>query len=217
MRAVGNLVSQIGELRLQAGLAPGHEAMAHIAGLLALQAQGVALAAMLQDAFTGLKAQVQAIEGRVACLQLVHDPQALQVVLEAAVLAHAIVQRVLPGMAERGMAQVVGQGDGLDQVLVQPQATGDGAAELGDLQRMRQPGAEQVALMVDKDLGLVDQAAERGAVDHPIAVALEVVTQAHRRLGMEAATRPSGVAGVTCQALERLARLVAEPLTHCGH
>ena len=49
------------------------------------------------------------MEVRVAFLELVDHAQRLQVVLEAAVFAHALVQRVLAGMAERRVAEVVRQ------------------------------------------------------------------------------------------------------------
>ena len=71
------------------------------------------------------------------------------------------------------VAEVVGQRDRLDEVLVQPEGTGDGARDLGDLDRMSEAGAEHVAFVVHEDLGLVLQAAERAAVDDPVAVALE--------------------------------------------
>ena len=50
---------------------------------------------------------------------MIDDSQRLQVVLEAAELAHALVERVLAGMAERRVAEVVGEADRLDEVLVQ--------------------------------------------------------------------------------------------------
>ena len=40
------------------------------------------------------------------------------------------VQRALSRVAEGGMPQVVAQGDGLGQILVQPQRPGDGAGDL---------------------------------------------------------------------------------------
>ena len=43
------------------------------------------------------------------------------------------------------------------------QSARDRARELRDLERVRQPRAEQVALVVEEDLGLVDEPAERGA------------------------------------------------------
>ena len=67
---------------------------------------------MLEDAFARLEHQVEAVEGAVALFQQIDDAQALQVVLEAAVLLHAVVQRILAGMAEGRVAEVVGQRDG---------------------------------------------------------------------------------------------------------
>ena len=52
--------------------------------------------------------------------------------VEAVALAHAGVQRILPGVAERRVAEIVRQRDGFDQVLVQLQRAGDGTAKLCD-------------------------------------------------------------------------------------
>ena len=64
---------------------------------------------MLEDAFARFEHQVQTIERAVALLERIDYAQALQVVLEAAVLFHAFVERVLPGVAERRVAEVVRQ------------------------------------------------------------------------------------------------------------
>ena len=40
------------------------------------------------------------------------------------------MQRVLPGVAKRGVAQVVRQRNGFDQVFIELQVAGDGAAKL---------------------------------------------------------------------------------------
>ena len=138
------------------------------------------------------KHEVQAVERRVALLQLVDHAQALQVVLEAAVARHAFVQRVLAGMAERRVAQVVRQRDRLDQVLVQPQRPRDRTAQLRHLDRVREPRAEQVAFVVQEHLRLVDQPAERGGMDDAVAVALELGAGRRRRLGMAAAAAARG-------------------------
>ena len=74
---------------------------------------------MLQDPLAGLEAEVQAAELRVALLELVHDPQRLQVVLEAAVFAHAVVQHVLARVAEGRVPEVVREADRLGQRLGQ--------------------------------------------------------------------------------------------------
>ncbi len=117
--------------------------------------------------------EVEAVEGAVALLELVDHAQRLQVVLEAAVRLHALVQRVLPGVPERRVAEVVRQRDRLDQILVHAELPCDRAADLRDLERVRQARAEEVAFVVDEDLRLVLEPPERARVDHAVAVALE--------------------------------------------
>ena len=48
-------------------------------------------------------------------------------------------------MPKRGMPQVVPQGDGLCQVLIEAQRPRDGARDLHNLQRMRHALAEMVS------------------------------------------------------------------------
>ena len=63
--------------------------------------------AVLEDAFARLEREVQPAKARVAVLELIDDAQRLQVVLEAAEVAHAGVERVLARVAERRVAEVV--------------------------------------------------------------------------------------------------------------
>ena len=58
-------------------------------------------------------------------------------------------------MAERRVAEVVDQRQRLGQILVAAQSAGQGAGNLRDLDRMREPRAEMVALMGDENLRLV--------------------------------------------------------------
>jgi hypothetical protein len=76
-------------------------------------------------------------------------------------------------VAERGMAQVVAERDGLCEVLVETQSTGDGASYLRYFQGMSQPRDKVVALRRDEDLCLVLQPAESVGVQYPVAVPLE--------------------------------------------
>ena len=116
--------------------------------------------------------------------------------LKAAVSPHAIVQGVLPGVAKRRMAQVMGQGNRFHQVFVQTQGARHGAAQLRHLQRMGHAGAEQVALVVQKHLGFVDQPAKSTGMDDAVPVALEFGARGRRSLG-EAPTPAVGrVAGI---------------------
>ena len=99
-------------------------------------------------------------------------------------------------MAERAVAEVVRQRHRLRQVLVEGERARRGARDLRDLEGVGQAGAEVVALVVDEHLGLVLEAAERGAVDDPVAVALERAAQRALRLGMTAAAAPRRITGV---------------------
>ena len=120
------------------------------------------------DAVAHLPGQVEALP---VLLELVHHPQALHIVLEAA--GRELIQRPLSGVAEGGVAKVVGEADGLGQVLIEPQRPGDGAGDLGDFQRVGQAGAVEVALRREEDLRFLLEPPERLAVEHPVAVPLE--------------------------------------------
>lgn len=76
-------------------------------------------------------------------------------------------------MAEGGMAQVVGQRDGLGQVLIQRERSGYRARNLGDLNGMGQTGSKQVTLVIDEYLGLVLETAKGRGMDDAIPVSLE--------------------------------------------
>ena len=121
-----------------------------------------------RDAVAHLPRQVQPLP---VVLQHVDDAKALLVVLEAA--GHERLQHALAGMAERRVAEIVAERDRFGQLLVQPQHLRDAARDLRDLERVGQPRAVVIALGREEHLRLVLQPAERLAVDHAIAVALE--------------------------------------------
>ena len=199
---VGDFVGQVAQLRLQAGLLAQQKACAYpalqvgISRLLRFKGLGIGSGAVLQNAFAGLKAQVQAVVLRVTLLQLVDHPQALQIVLKATPVAHAVVQRILPGVAKGCVTQIMGQRDRLHQVFVQSQRTRHGPTQLGHLQRMRHAGTEQVALVIQKHLGLVDQAAKGAGMDDAVAVALELGAGGRGALRITSATAVGRVASV---------------------
>ena len=129
---------------------------------------------MLDQAFQRLPGEVQPVELGVAPLQLGDDAQGLGVVVEAAHTASSSSsQRLLAGMAERRVAEIVGQRDAPRQILVAAQRAGQSAGDLRHLDRMGQPRAVVVALVGDEDLRLVLQPAEGGRMDDAVAVALE--------------------------------------------
>ena len=91
----------------------------------------------------------------------------------AAALAQRRVERLLAGVAEGRVAEVVAEPDRLGQVLVEAERAGDRAGDPAGLQRVGEAGPVVVALGGDEDLRLVLEAAEGLRVDDPVAVALE--------------------------------------------
>src|SRR4029077_1725795 len=83
------------------------------------------------------------------------------------------VERALAGMAERRMAEVVGQRQRLGQIFIDAERAGQRPRHLGDFERMGEPGAVVVALVEHEHLRLVLEASERGRMDDAVAVAAE--------------------------------------------
>ena len=79
-----------------------------------------------------LPGQVQAS----SVFQDLYHPQAVLVMREP--LGADFVQGAFPRMPKGRMSQIVPQGNGLNQILVQPQAPPDGPRDLRNLQRMGQ-------------------------------------------------------------------------------
>ena len=110
---VGDGIGEVRKLRLESGLRAIEESLADIA-----EQPRVLHGAMLEHAFAAFEREIEAGELRVAFLEFIDDSQRLQVVLEAAVFAHAFVERVLAGVAERRVPEVVREADGLGQRFI---------------------------------------------------------------------------------------------------
>jgi hypothetical protein len=82
------------------------------------------------------------------------------------------------------MAEVVRQGQALGQLLVQTERARHAAADLRSLESVGQARTVVVALVDDEDLGLVLETAERGTVDHAVAVTLIAGAQGVLGLGI---------------------------------
>jgi hypothetical protein len=147
---------------------------------------------VLEHALARLEHEVEAIEGAVALFEPIDDAQALKVVLEPAMRLHAFVQRILAGVAEWGMPEIVRERDGLREVVVEAQGPRDRPRDLRHLDAVRQPCAEQVPLVIDEDLGLVLKPAKGGRMDNAVTVPLKLAARLGSRLG-EGATAAVGV------------------------
>ena len=153
-------------------------------------------AVVLDDALQRFPGQVEPVEFGVAMLQRGHQLQRLGVVVEAAMGLEAFVERPLAGMAERGVAEVVGQRQRFRQVLVEAELPGQGTGDLRHFQRMGQPGAVMIALVEHENLGFVLETAKCGGMDHPVAIPAERAAGLARRFREQPAAAPPGVAGI---------------------
>ena len=76
-------------------------------------------------------------------------------------------------MPERRVPEVVGQAGGVDDVGIAAERLPELAADLGDLEGVGQPGADEVVRAGADDLGLRGEPAQRRGVQDPGAVAGE--------------------------------------------
>ncbi len=109
------------------------------------------------------------------------------------------VQRILAGMAKRGMPEIVGQRDRFGEILVKSKHTADAPCNLGNFDAMGKARTEQVAFMVYEYLRFVFEPAKSSGVDDAIAVTLEFSTHRRRRLCMATPARGR----VRCRHTER--------------
>ena len=171
---VGDLVREIDDLRLEHGLHAGREL---------LHQRPIVLGRVLDDALAHLPGEVQAGEVRDSA------PRARRRCAGSARCARS--RRTAPsarsstrspawpnGVWPRSCASATASAE----VLVEAERRGERARDLRRLDRVRQPRPVVVALVVDEDLRLVLEAAERRAVDDAVAVALE--RQPERMLGL---------------------------------
>ncbi len=136
---------------------------------------------VLDGPFERFPGQVKAVELGITTFEPGQDPQRLFIVRKPAEAGHLGVERLLPGMAERGVPEIMGERQGLGEILVEAERAADRAGNLRHLQAVRQPRAVMVALVIDEDLRLVGQPAKSGRMDDAVAVALK--RRAHRMLG----------------------------------
>jgi hypothetical protein len=113
-------------------------------------------------------------------------------VVEPAGVLERGLQRILAGVTEGWVAEVVGQAQRLGEVLVEAERASDGPADLRDFEAVGEANAEMVTVGRNEHLRLVAESPEGDRVNDAVAVALEDVAGAARaRLGfrMKPATR----------------------------
>ena len=101
--------------------------------------------------------------------------QGLRISLETADVGGPVVERALAIVAERRVAEVMGEARGVDDIGVEPETVGELAADLRDLQRVGEAVAREVeAGRRAQHLRFGRQPAKRARVQHSAAIAGEV-------------------------------------------
>ncbi len=91
-------------------------------------------AIVLGKALERFPTEVETVEIGIWRLQTGCDPERVRIVIEAAAVGQRGAQRPLAGVAERRMAEVVRQAQGLGQVLVEPERARQGSPNLRNFQ-----------------------------------------------------------------------------------
>src|SRR3984957_9905897 len=164
MRVISDIISdrsRLGfEARMKAELKTLHCIVAEDGGGNALRlvplsrrARGVKQrAVVLDEPGQRRPGEVEAVELGVMPLELGHDAQSVAVVVEAAVLGHAGVERILAGMPEGRVAEIVAERDCFREVVVKPQGAGERARDLRHLYGVGETSAEMIALVIHEHL-----------------------------------------------------------------
>ena len=114
------------------------------------------------------------------------------------------------------MAEIVRERNRLDQVFVEAKHPRQRARDLRHLKAVCQARAVMVAFVVDKNLRLVDQPAECGGVNDPVAVALIDIARGTRRFPVKAAAALLRMRSIrrqfrSCAPFPRLSQLTLTP------
>src|ERR1700733_15617139 len=183
-RVVGDLVSQIDQLRFQRR--PQIEQILRQFRMLA----SIVIVRVLDNPFAYLKGQIEAAKSGVAKLEVFSNSQRVQIVVEKeSMLPHRCIQRLLPGMPKRRMPNVMHQRQCLDQIRIETKLRGNRTRYLRDLNRVGEAVAKMIGVPPRKDLRLRLESTKRPGMHHAIAIALKVIAVKMRRLRMAASTR----------------------------
>jgi len=153
---------------------------------------------MLHQSFKRFPGEIETVERGVAMLERRQEPERVGVVIEAADRGGRGVERILPGMAERRVAEIVGEAQCLGEILIDGEHPRHRARNLGDFERMGKAGAVVIAFVLHEDLRLVLQAAKRGGMDNAVAIALVARSGRAFRLGMKPSAAPFGPRCIRC-------------------
>ena len=208
MVVVCDCIGNIRELRLESWLLSLEKALTDFTELA-----GVLFRAVLQYSLASFISQIEPVKTRVLRFEFVDDAQRLKIMLEAAEILHAGIERVLSGVAERRVAQIVSEAYRFRQHLVESECACNRPANLRNFQGVRQPRAIKVTLVIHEYLCLVHEPAERRRMNNPVPVSLKLPAIRSFRFIISAPEALFLVRRVRFQCVHRLAisRLCGEP------
>ena len=129
---------------------------------------------MFQEAFLHLAIQVQPFVTRRMLLEEGDDAEGLFVVFKVCMEGmHPLVKRILAGVTERRVAEIVRECDAFRQVFVQGECPCDAAADLSDFHRVREARAVVIPSAGEKDLCLSLQSPECRGMQNSVPITLE--------------------------------------------
>src|SRR4029077_6329403 len=169
---------------------------------------------VLDDTFERLPGEIEPVECRIAPLGRGDRAQRLCIVIEAAEVSEAGIERPLSRMPERRMPEVVREGKRLGEILVETERAGERTGDLGDLQGVGEPGAIMIPLMDHEHLRLVLQPAERGRMDDAVGIAPEGGARGARRLRVAPAAAFPRIARIGTRAHQNIPRLTRPRRIH---
>src|SRR5204863_8209605 len=85
---------------------------------------------VLHQTFERFPGEIETVVSRIAALERGHDAERLGVVIEAAKVREALIQRAFAGVAERRVTKVMAQRRRLGEILVEPEHAGNRARNL---------------------------------------------------------------------------------------
>jgi hypothetical protein len=183
---VGESVGEGGDLTFEEGEHGVVEEVVEVGQVGGFEVGAIELGGVEGEALAEFKGEVEATEFGVGMFEVFDDAEGLGVVFKTAVIFHGIGEGEFAGVAEWGMAEIVGEGDDFGKVGVGGEATAEPAGELGDFEGVGHAGAVVIAFVIDEDLCFVFEAAESGGGEDAMAIELEGIVGDGCGLGVAA-------------------------------
>src|ERR1700722_14504408 len=147
-RAVGDLVGHIDKLRFQRWTK-----LEQILSQFWMLIDRI-IVRVFDDALANFERQVESAKGRIAQLEVFHDAQGVQVVVEKiSMLTHGKVERFFSRMSEWRMSHVMRPREGFNHVHVQAKLARNGSGDLRDFNGVGQAITKMVGMAAGENLG----------------------------------------------------------------